>query len=105
MSEAHHDVATLDIAEHLRTPEEIAAFIEAAIELGDYPTLLRALAHAARAQGMAEVAERSGLGRESLYKALAPDSKPRFETVARVMKALNLTVSITANVAGSVEAA
>jgi probable addiction module antidote protein len=95
MSQNDHDAAPLDIAEHLRTPEETAAFLEAVFELDDYDTLMRALSHAARAQGMSLVAERSGLGRESLYKALAPHAKPRFETVVKVMKALGLSLAVT----------
>jgi probable addiction module antidote protein len=96
MIQTDDTLAPLDIAEHLRTPEETAAFLEAVLELEDYGSLLRALGHVARAQGMSLVAEKAGLGRESLYKSLAPDARPRLETIAKVMKALGFSLSVTA---------
>ena len=56
--------------------------------------LLSALAEVAKARGMAQVAAAAGLGRESLYKALAPGSHPRFETINAVMRALNVKISV-----------
>ena len=65
-------------------------FVADAMETGDAAYIQHALGVAARALGMTEVAERTGLGRESLYKALAPGAKPRFETVMKVARALGV---------------
>jgi len=87
-----------DIAGHLRTPEEMAAYLDAMFEQsGDEPlSIVRALGDIARAAGMTKVAKRSGLGRESLYKALSGDSSPSFETIFRVIRALDLQLNATA---------
>jgi probable addiction module antidote protein len=69
--------------------------LSAAAEDEDPNVLLGALAHVAKARGMASVAEAAGLGRESLYKALAPGSHPRFETIQAVLRALNVDLRIT----------
>jgi len=81
-----------DVAEYLRTPEEMAAYLEATLdESGDEPAaIIRALGNIARAKGMTQVARRSGLGRESLYKALSGDSRPSFDTILKVIAALDL---------------
>lgn len=81
-----------DVAEHLRTPEEMAAYLEAAIEEahGDAAFIAKALGDIARAQGMARVARDTGLSRESLYKALSGERTPAFDTVLKVVTALGL---------------
>lgn len=81
-----------DVAEHLRTPEEMAAYLEASLEEadGDAAFIAKALGDIARAKGMTQVARDSGLSRESLYKALSGDRSPGFDTVLRVLKALGL---------------
>lgn len=79
-----------DTAEHLETPEDIAAYLEACLEEDDPELVTHALGVIARAKGMSQVARDAGLGRESLYKALAPGAKPRFETVYKVIRALGL---------------
>ena len=81
-----------DVAEHLRTREEMAAYLEASIEEaeGDAAFVAKALGDIARARGMAQVATDAGLSRESLYKALSGERKPTFETVLRVVGALGL---------------
>ena len=81
-----------DVAEHLRTPEEMAAYLEACIEEadGDASFIAKALGDIARAKGMSQVARDAGLSRESLYKALSGDSAPGFDTVLKVMNALGL---------------
>lgn len=86
----------LDIAELLETPEDIAAFLEAAIEEDgdDAPFVVKALGIAARAKGMSELARETGLDRASLYKALSEDGNPTFDTVVRVAKALGLRIAI-----------
>jgi probable addiction module antidote protein len=81
-----------DVADHLRTPEEMAAYLEAALEEadGDAAFVARALGDIARAKGMSLVARDAGLSRESLYKALSGERSPGFDTILRVMKALDL---------------
>ena len=70
--------------------EAIAGYLSMALEEGQYDYFLEALSNIARGHGIAAVATSSGLGRESLYKALAPGAKPRFETVCRVMSGVGL---------------
>ena len=81
-----------DLAEHLRTPTEMAAFLEASFEDsgGDPAAIAKALGHIARARGMAQVARDAGLSRESLYKALSGDRNPDFQTVLKVVRALGI---------------
>jgi probable addiction module antidote protein len=81
-----------DVAEHLRTPEEMAAYLEACLEEadGDAAFIAKALGDIARAKGMAQVARKAGLSRESLYKALSGERSPGFDTVLKVMAALGL---------------
>jgi probable addiction module antidote protein len=86
------EYAPLDISSHLDSEEMIVGYLTAAAEDEDPNVLLGALAHAAKARGMAQVAKAAGLGRESLYKALAPGSHPRFETIAAVCRALGVKV-------------
>jgi probable addiction module antidote protein len=84
-----------DVAEHLRTHEEMAAYLEACIEEadGDAAFIAKALGDIARAQGMAQVARDSGLSRESLYKALSGERSPSFDTILKVVSALGLKLS------------
>jgi len=87
-----------DVAEHLRTPEEMAAYLEAAIEeaQGDAAFVAKALGDIARAKGMSQVARDAGLSRESLYKALSGDRTPSFETILKVVEALGLKLHAAA---------
>lgn len=82
------------IAEHLRTPEEMAAYLEACFEeaQGDAAFIAKALGDIARAKGMTQVARDAGLSRESLYKALSGDRSPGFDTILKVINALGLTL-------------
>jgi probable addiction module antidote protein len=84
-----------DVAETLRTPDEMAAYLEACIEEadGDAAFIAKALGDIARAQGMTQIARQTGLSRESLYKALSGDRSPSFDTVLKVISALGLTLS------------
>lgn len=84
-----------DVAEHLETEEEMAAYLEAALEDGDAVLVAAALGDIARAKGMAQIAREAGLGRESLYKALSPDGNPEFATVLKVVRALGLRLHAT----------
>ena len=81
-----------DVAEHLRTPKEMAAYLEACFEEanGDAAFIAKALSDIARAKGMAQVARDAGLSRESLYKALSGERSPGFDTILKVMDALGL---------------
>src|ERR1035437_10389185 len=81
-----------DVAEHLRTPKEMAAYFEACLEEanGDATFIAKALGDIARAKGMAHVARDAGLSRESLYKALSGDRSPSFDTILKVVAALGL---------------
>ncbi len=79
-----------DAAEYLKSDEDIAEYLNAVLDDGDPALLAAALGDIARARGMTEIARASGLTREALYKALRPDAKPRFDTIARVCKALGV---------------
>jgi probable addiction module antidote protein len=79
-----------DAAEYLETPEDMAAYLEAALEDGEPAVIVQALGAIARARGMSQIARDTGLGRESLYKALSPEGNPEFATVLKVVRALGL---------------
>ncbi len=81
-----------DVSEHLRTSEEMAAYLEACIEEsgGDAAYIAKALGDIARAKGMTQVARDAGLSRESLYKALSGDRIPAFNTILKVIAALGI---------------
>ncbi|MFA6921143.1 MAG: addiction module antidote protein [Gallionella sp.] len=84
------DLPDFDMAEYLKSQEDIAAYLTMVIEEGDVSELAHALGIAARARGMSEIAEQSGLTREALYKALRPNAHPRFDTINRVCAALGV---------------
>ena len=79
-----------DAARYVKDDKAIAEYMTAVLETDDTDLLLLALSDIARAKGMAQVAKDAGLGRESLYKALAPGAKPRFDTILKVTKALGV---------------
>jgi len=79
-----------DASEYLDSPEAISEYLTAALEDGDPDLLLAVLGDIAKAEGMSKIARKANLGRESLYKALAPGSKPRFDTVLKVMRSLGV---------------
>jgi probable addiction module antidote protein len=83
-------LVAFDAARYLDDDEAIAEYMTAVLETNEPDLLLLALGDVARAKGMAQVARDAGLGRESLYKALAPGAKPRFETVMKVARALGV---------------
>lgn len=84
-----------DPAEHLETEDDMAAYLEAALEDGDPALVAAALGDIARAKGMAQIAREAGLGRESLYKALSPEGNPELATVLKVVRALGLSLHAT----------
>jgi probable addiction module antidote protein len=75
-----------DAAEHLETKEDIAAYLEAALEDGDPSLVIAALGDIARSKGMTHIARETGLGCESLYKALLIEGNPEFATVLRILR-------------------
>ncbi len=81
-----------DVAEHLRSPEEMAAYLDAWLDgaADDVSGIARALGDIARAKGMSQVAKATGLSRESLYRALSEGGNPSFATVLKVARALGL---------------
>jgi probable addiction module antidote protein len=88
-----------DVAEHLRTPKEMAAYLEACLAEpnGDAAFIAKALGDIARAKGMAQVARDTGLSRESLYKALSGERSPGFDTILKVISALGLKLHAEAD--------
>jgi probable addiction module antidote protein len=81
-----------DVVEHLKTEEDMAAYLEAAIEEAedDSAFIAKVLGDIARARGMSQLAKDTGLGRESLYKALSGEGNPSFATILKVTRALGL---------------
>jgi len=79
-----------DAADYLTSTDDMVAYLEAALEEGDPALVAAALGDIARAKGMTAVARETGLGRESLYKALSPGGNPEFATVLKVLRALGL---------------
>ena len=79
-----------DPAERLATEEDMAAYLEAALQEGDPALIAAALGDIARAKGMSQIARDAGLGRESLYKALSAEGNPEFATIMKVISALGL---------------
>ena len=84
------ELVPFDAVRYLTNDAAIAEYITAVLETDDPDLLLAALRDVARARGMAQVARDAGVGRESLYKALAPGAKPRFETILKVVRALGV---------------
>lgn len=87
-------LAPFDVSDYLDDEEVMAEYLAACLKDADPDVFLSALADVAKAKGMAQVAKASGLGRESLYKALAPGAHPRHETIRKVVAALGLKITI-----------
>jgi len=81
-------VSKFDIADYLDNKEMIAEYLNTVLEEGDNDDIIIAIGHIAKAIGMTKIAEETGLSRTSLYKALSEDSKPQFETIMKVLKAI-----------------
>ena len=88
-------LAPFDTADYLDDEETIAEYITAALEDPNPDVFLAAVRDVARARGMAQLAKDAGLGRESLYKALTPGAKPRYDTMLKVLHALGVKLSAT----------
>jgi probable addiction module antidote protein len=85
-----------DPVEHLKSDEDMVAYVEAALEDGDPAVISAVLGDVARARGMTKIARKTGLGRESLYKALSPDGNPEFSTILKVCHALGIQLHASA---------
>lgn len=79
-----------DAAEHLETDEDMVMYLEAALEDGNPALISAVIGDIARAKGMSQIAEKTGLGRTSLYKALSPEGHPDFATILKVINALGI---------------
>jgi probable addiction module antidote protein len=90
--QAKTKTSAYDVAQHLRTPEEMAAYLDAWLDEApdDAAGIARALGDIARAKGMTQIAKDAGLSRESLYRALSTDGNPSFATVLKVARALGM---------------
>ena len=89
-------VAEFDPSALVDSEETIAEYLTAALEEDDPDIFLAAVGHVAKARGMSAIAKDSGLGRESLYKALSPGAKPRYETVQKVLRSLGVKINVSA---------
>jgi probable addiction module antidote protein len=90
------EIAPFDASDYLDSEEVIAEYLAAALEDSNPNVFLRAVADVAKARGIAKVAADAGLGRESLYKALAPGAKIRYETVRKLMDSLGVRLTVAA---------
>ena len=87
-----------DVADHLNTPEEIAAYLDAVLEEGDDKLLLVALRNVVKSRGFAKVAQGAGLRRETLYQSFSEDGNPRLSTLNGVLGQLGMRLSVTPRV-------
>ena len=90
------NLSKFDVVDYLKTDADIAGYLTAVLEDGDPALFVAAIGDIAKAKGMTEIAKRSGVTRESLYRALKVEARPRFETVARVIQALGMKLSVHA---------
>ena len=97
--------ASFDAADYLNDEQTIAEYLTAALEDPNPDVFLAAVRDVARARGMAQLAKDAGLGRESLYKALTPGAKPRYDTVLKLLHALGVKITATNQEATSAIAA
>lgn len=89
-------VTEYDPSAYLDDDEVIAEYLTAALEDENPDVFLAAVGNVAKARGMSSIAESTGLGRESLYKAMAPGAKPRYDTVLRVLHSLGVKLTVSA---------
>lgn len=88
-------IAKFDAADYLDNEEVIAEYLNTALEDENPSVFLAAVGDVAKARGMSQLAKETGLGRESLYKALAPGAKPRYDTVLKLIRALGMELHAT----------
>ena len=89
-------ITDFDASEFLDSDDLVAEYLTAALEDGNPDVFLAAIANVAKAKGMSAIADSAGLGRESLYKALAPGAKPRYDTVLKVLQSLGVRLKVFA---------
>ena len=87
-------IQAFDVSAHLDDEETIRAYLSAALEDPNPDAFLMALGNVAKARGMTQLAESAGVGRQSLYKALAPGAQPRYDTVLKLISALGLKLAV-----------
>ncbi len=87
-------ITTFDLSEFLDSDDAICEYLTQVLDDGDMEEAKRALGYVAKAKGMAAIAEQTGLGRESLYKTLKPETKPRFDTMLRILHAAGLRLKV-----------
>ena len=90
------EIAPFDASDYLDNEEVVAEYLAAALDDPNPNVFLRAVADVAKARGISKVAKDAGLGRESLYKALAPGAKIRYETVRKLLESLGVRLTVTA---------
>ena len=90
------DLKKFDVVDYLKTQKDIAAYLSAVLEDGDPALFVAAIGDIAKAKGMTEIAKKSGVTREALYRALKIEARPRFETVTKVIHALGMKLSVHA---------
>jgi probable addiction module antidote protein len=88
------DFAVFDAVEYLKTDKDMADYLNAVLDDGDPALFVAAIGDIAKAKGMMEISKRSGVTREALYRALKLGSQPRFETVAKVINALGMRLTV-----------
>lgn len=88
------DLPEFDASEYLRDEEDVAEYLTAVLEDGDPALLAAALGDIARARGMSEIARKTGIAREALYRALRPGTSPRFDTISKVCTALGVELVV-----------
>jgi probable addiction module antidote protein len=96
MAEKTKKTLPWDAAEHLESEKDMVAYLDAALEEGDAALVAAALGDIARAKGMSEISRQTGLGRESLYKALSPEGNPELGTILKVVRSLGLSLHAAA---------
>jgi probable addiction module antidote protein len=90
------ELPKFDVVDYLKTEKDIAGYLNAVLEDGDPALFVAAIGDISRAKGMSDIAKKSGVTRESLYRALKIEARPRFETVAKVIHALGMKLSVHA---------
>jgi len=90
------NLTTFDVSQYLDSKEMIAEYLSQVLEDGDTNELLEAIGNIAKAKGMSQIAKDTGLGRESLYKTFSDGSKPRFETIMKVLRSFDIKLQASA---------
>ncbi|MGB3180548.1 MAG: addiction module antidote protein [Cyclobacteriaceae bacterium] len=90
-------ITKFDIAEYLDDDAMVAEYLNTVLEEGETHDLIPALGHIAKARGMTKIAEETGMSRPSLYKALSQGSKPQFDTILKVLRAVGVNLSIVSS--------